>query len=572
MLKRSTSNVFRFIARLSVVALIFLVAIALMVAIDIPGNSDAQPVQKYQKDVLHLKLKETSGVSLVNGRFIGGPTDQTKQLNDLLSSSGEPKAEKLKNATPQTPLQQKLHNALINYYRLKLAGDVDMPLLISDLKSLGIIETAYAEPTPAPAPASPNYTSAQNYLKAAPDGINANIAKTYPGGTGANVRIIDVEYSWNTLHEDITKARTATVASGTPVDPFANNNHGTAVIGELAADDNSYGVTGAVPGANLSLINANNAERGYDPVGALNAAAAVATAGDIVVIEQQTWGPTSEIYDFVPLEWLPEVYDAIKVLTNNGVIVVEAGGNGNQNLDNNTYYGNPFPMSKPDSGAIIVGAGLNCSGSARLSRASYSNYGVRVNVQGPGDCVATTGYGDLYSAGGMNTYYTGTFSGTSSATPVVAAAAASLSSVYEALYGGSLTPVQIRDSLIRNATAQNTSGGTLAGRIGPYPDLAKVLAELGTGQDTSPPSTPQNLAVILNFKNKPVLSWSASADNVGVSGYRIYRNGVYYASSLSTSFTDTSAKRRTTYSYQVAAIDSAGNMSALSTAVSVKTR
>ena len=80
-----------------------------------------------------------------------------------------------------------------------------------------------------------------------------------------------------------------------------------------------------------------------------------------------------------------------------GVIVVEAAGNGNQDLDG-TEYGdgnrNAFPTAVPIRGAIIVGAGSapGCSSPAR-GRLSFSNYGSRVNVQGWGQCVVTSGYG-----------------------------------------------------------------------------------------------------------------------------------------------------------------------------------
>ena len=38
-------------------------------------------------------------------------------------------------------------------------------------------------------------------------GVDANYAKSIPGGKGENIRITDIEYSWNTSHEDLSKAR-----------------------------------------------------------------------------------------------------------------------------------------------------------------------------------------------------------------------------------------------------------------------------------------------------------------------------------------------------------------------------
>jgi hypothetical protein len=60
------------------------------------------------------------------------------------------------------------------------------------------------------------------------------------------------------------------------------------------------------------------------------------------------------------------------------------------------------------------------------------------------------------------------------------------------------------------------------------------------------------------------LSWTASTDNVGVTGYEIYRDGVYLATATFTAFSDTTAAPSTTYSYEVRALDAAGNHSAFS--------
>src|SRR2546428_8526338 len=67
------------------------------------------------------------------------------------------------------------------------------------------------------------------------------------------------------------------------------------------------------------------------------------------------------------------------------------------------------------------------------------------------------------------------------------------------------------------------------------------------------------------------LSWSASTDNVGVTGYIVRRNGVQVATPATASFGDTGLSAATTYSYTVAARDAAGNISPNSTSVSVTT-
>jgi len=87
--------------------------------------------------------------------------------------------------------------------------------------------------------------------------------------------------------------------------------------------------------------------------------------------------------------------------------------------------------------------------------------------------------------------------------------------------------------------------------------------------DTTPPSTPTGLTGAAAGSTGVNLSWSASTDNVGVTGYIVRRNGVQVATPATTSFADTGLSAATTYSYTVAARDAAGNISANSASVSV---
>jgi len=538
----------------------------------------------YSQNTLRIKLKNTSGLTTNNQTFGGGNASNTNRLNSLLKGVGSVrKVSKLHNYSADNSADANVSNALNNYYTVTFNNNVDMNKAVAALQNSGLVDTAYPQVLPAPSPSAPSFTNLQDYLNAAPVGTDSNYASTVTGGNGSKVKIVDIEYSWNTAHQDLAKAATALVPHGTPVDPYSSNDHGTAVLGELEATSNGFGVTGAANGAQLALVNAYSNEYGYDLVGALSTAASITQPGDVIQIEQQTYGPNNQ---FVPVEYVPEVYDAIKALTASGRVVVEPAGNSNQNLSDPTLYGASFPMGQADSGAIIVGAGENCANATpSLSRLGFSDYGTRVNLQGPGDCVATTGYGDLYSAGGVNSYYTQVFNGTSSATPVVTAAAADLSSAYKAAHNNTvLTPAQIRTTLMQTATAQNTSAGTQIGNIGAYPNLRKALQSLGLGGtvvDTTPPSTPTNLSVsevTSGSRRNPTitanLKWSASTDNVGVQSYRIYRNGVLYqtVSSQTLSFVDSSVTKGKTYSYTIVAVDAAGNASPSTAAKTITLR
>ena len=98
-----------------------------------------------------------------------------------------------------------------------------------------------------------------------------------------------------------------------------------------------------------------------------------------------------------------------------------------------------------------------------------------------------------------------------------------------------------------------------------------VAATTGSGGDTTPPSVPANLAATGTTAASASLAWSPSTDNVGVAGYRVYRDGVQVGTTAGTTFTDTGLSASTRYTYTVAAYDAAGNVSAQSGGVTATT-
>jgi chitodextrinase len=89
--------------------------------------------------------------------------------------------------------------------------------------------------------------------------------------------------------------------------------------------------------------------------------------------------------------------------------------------------------------------------------------------------------------------------------------------------------------------------------------------------DTQPPTTPTNLTAVANSPSQVGLSWTASTDNIGVTGYNIIRNGSQVGTTTNTSFTDSSVLPNTSYIYTVTAFDAAGNLSPASNSASVTT-
>ena len=83
--------------------------------------------------------------------------------------------------------------------------------------------------------------------------------------------------------------------------------------------------------------------------------------------------------------------------------------------------------------------------------------------------------------------------------------------------------------------------------------------------DTQPPSTPSGLAASSVTQTSAKLSWKASTDNVGVTGYRLFLNGSPVGTTTSTSYSFTGLTCGTSYTLGVAAYDAAGNGSATAT-------
>ena len=95
----------------------------------------------------------------------------------------------------------------------------------------------------------------------------------------------------------------------------------------------------------------------------------------------------------------------------------------------------------------------------------------------------------------------------------------------------------------------------------------------GNSGDTTAPTAPTGLAATAVTSNSVTLSWNASSDNVGVTGYRVYNgsNLVGTVSGSTLSHTVTGLNANTSYTFTVRAVDGAGNSSSPSNPVTVTT-
>ncbi|MCY3414126.1 MAG: S8 family serine peptidase [Candidatus Heimdallarchaeota archaeon] len=128
-----------------------------------------------------------------------------------------------------------------------------------------------------------------------------------------------------------------------------------------------------------------------------------------------------------------------------------------------------------------------------------------------------------------------------------------------------------------NLAAATSAIGTHAIRVNLYSGvttsytLEVTYPGTSTGGDTEAPSQVTGLSAGATSNSQIALSWSSASDNVGVTGYNIYRNGGFLTSTTGTSYTDSGLTGSTTYSYQVSAYDAAGNEGTKSSTASATT-
>jgi subtilisin family serine protease len=390
------------------------------------------------------------------------------------------------------PLPPGQDDARARWLRVRADGAEDARRLAARLAADPAVEQAFVEPEislpvleprgslePRPSLAvppdgescpitTPSFESYQGYLGPAPHGIDAPAAWRR-GYRGAGVWFADIEGGWNAAHEDLPGAR-ITHVGGRPMRDPSWRAHGTAVLGEVVGKDNGKGVVGIAPDVERVLTSSID---GQSVAAAIDVAARALRPGDVLLIELQGVGPRGR---YLPVEYWDDVFDAIKVATARGVVVIEAAGNGGEDLDHRAY-GKKLERAYRDSGAIMVGAGgPPREGFSDRERLDFSNYGSRVDVQGWGRKVATLDYGDLQACDDSERerHYTGEFAGTSSASPIVAGAAVLLQGIARQS-GAVLAPAALRRLLRDTGTPQT---GDLRRAIGPRPDLEQAIRAL----------------------------------------------------------------------------------------------
>lgn len=363
--------------------------------------------------------------------------------------------------------------------------ETDQIALVKALLHWNSVREAYidqAGPDPVVNAADDPRSVNQGYLDPAPDGIDAEYAWTFPGGDGAGQRFIDLERGWTLDHEDIA-AHGASLLHGTLLD--SSRAHGTSVLGEICAVDNAVGCVGIVPNiASVDVVSFNGSTR----ADAIVAAIANLSFGDVLLLEAQVYLNGTSLLG--PIEAYDAEYEAIRLATALGIIVVEAGGNGTNNgstppLDLDAYVtlsGSAILNRDPanpdfrDSGAIIVTAATSAAPHTRLA---YAPHGRRIDCYAWGQNINTLS-SDAGSPSAMppvppsTTAYTTIFGGTSGASPIVTGAALAVQGRAEALLGHRFSPRQMRVILSDPATGTPPSAAETT-QISVMPNLRSIF-------------------------------------------------------------------------------------------------
>lgn len=345
-----------------------------------------------------------------------------------------------------------------------------------DLVEFVVVEHPLVPPPGDIAPPTPDHESEQGYLDSDP-GFDVRYAWS-EGFTGAGVTVRDCEYGWDPEHEDLVDA-VLFAEAGQTQDPSVVDNgwhhHGTAVAGIVIGQDNGYGMTGMAPAAAFGLYPERSIEEGSRRSVAVANAVADSVPGDIVLLEMQTVGPDGR---FAPAELNSAVWLTVRTGVDAGITVIGAAGNGAADLDSEPYLDY---RSRGDSGAILVGAGTP---DVQHARFDFSTYGARVDVQGWGREVFTTGGGSFVVYGGdVRQAYTDVFSGTSSASALITGASALLMEASFRYRPDGIAPGDLRDLLV-------DTGIPFDEGIGPFPDLRAALDGMNAVLDITPTILP----------------------------------------------------------------------------------
>jgi hypothetical protein len=282
---------------------------------------------------LKLKYRSASPPREINGlrAFLDrvGYTGAAVRLMPLVESLDAGKiAELVSRAHRNDPTYQA--DDFSTWFQVVPPADVNADEMLKAIRELADVESAYLM-RPVPPPVNPGddpRNANQGYEDAAENGIDVRYAWGFPGGDGAGIGFVDMEQGWNLDHEDLAAAG-ITLISGINSSYFS---HGTAVLGEVLMADNKLGGVGIAPSATGRVVSQWRTAANFNTVDAILDAIAHMAFGDVLLLEAQEYDPVSG-NGLWPVEIADATYEAIRLATALGIVVVEAACNGSNDLD-----------------------------------------------------------------------------------------------------------------------------------------------------------------------------------------------------------------------------------------------
>jgi serine protease len=349
-------------------------------------------------------------------------------------------------------------------------------------------------------------------------GLDIDSCRAYPGGTGSGINLIDIEAGWNYTATNPAKINHQALPSniqhleGTMDDGTGNKFHGMNVLGILfmnsrispegpgiATGGQGYtmGINFLYPNMSQPVFNiANSILQATMPNTAITGSKL--GPGDVILLEYSV--DADGVYE-IPVECTQDVFSAIRIAVALGITVVEAAGNGFNNLDSISGF-----SRTNDSGAILVGA------SEPITLAPWNptpgqgtNYGSRIDVFAWGEDVATTGSDHDDDTADQSQAYcpdptqlppVNAFGGTSAASAIIAGAAMIVQSIAKQKLGSPLTPACLRTLFTKHGTPSGTDDpdptnpSPANGLIGVMPNLSSLVASLMQSANKNQPEIP----------------------------------------------------------------------------------
>ncbi|MEZ4386092.1 MAG: FlgD immunoglobulin-like domain containing protein [Candidatus Krumholzibacteriia bacterium] len=445
----------------------------------------AGDLARFDASWLHVKFVEGSEIALVDGRLVSAGGADLTSVAAVLDGAAQVRRTFPGPRDRYRDLQRRGEAAgggrgpdLSLWFDVQLAPDrAGLAATLNALNALPVVEIAHPAPvcenavirTDRPAAPhgdpdlrTPSYTHLQDYLYETPVGLDAPSAWAMAGGRGQGVKFIDVELGWTWTHEDFDIFRQFYQGG---VADLGYIDHGTAVLGEIMGQDNGFGVTGFAPDVRWGTV-AITVDEWPDVPHYFQQAIDHLDAGDVWLIELQMYPPGR---DATPMEWLQVNYDVIWTgCWAEGVVCVEAGANGSQNLDD-AGWGGVFDRTVRRLGRHHGGRRHPYRPRGRVVHQLRQPH----DVHAWGSSIVTTGYGDLYNGGSPASHYTAGFGGTSGASPMITGSAICLQGIAKVSLGAPLSPSDLRALL--HDTGIPHLGSQL---IGPRPDLGAAAAQL----------------------------------------------------------------------------------------------